>query len=50
MVRAEVVVYGVLAFTGGEYLLFVVTVAKHIAQVLDIKVFSVFEPKERKTK
>jgi len=44
--KQELVVYGVLAFVSIEYLVFVVNVTNHIADLLQISIFKVFTPKE----
>ena len=48
VVPAQYVVYGVMAFAIAEYSLFVWSVANHIADILQIRIFKVFKPKETK--
>ena len=48
--KQELVVYGVLAFVSIEYLVFVVNVTNHIADLLQISIFKVFTPKEDASK
>ena len=44
----QFMVYGVMAFTVAEYSLFVWSIANHIADILQIRIFKAFKPKETK--